>query len=98
MLLLCGFFLLFAICLCCAVLFTILHFFTHYTISLLALVPIAFCILFYFLLCTALRLRSVPFRAGQLNSTTFDLRMFDQLLLLLLLLPGDVIVCASGCG
>lgn len=32
--------------------------------------------------------RCVPFRAGQLNSTTFDLRMFDQLLLLLLLLPG----------
>lgn len=45
--------------------------------------------------CSALR--CVPFRAGQLNSTTFDLRMFDQLLLLLLLLPdclpgSDVIV------
>lgn len=55
-------------------------------------------------------LRCVPFRAGQLNSTTFDLRMFDQLLLLLLLLPDCLPagqrrhrrhrVCddASGCG
>lgn len=81
--------------LCCSLFFTSLHT-TQSHCSYLSL------FVFYFIFCSALRCVRVrvcvPFRAGQLNSTTFDLRMFDQLLLLLLLLPGDVIVCASGCG